>query len=240
MKKNVHIILQGKGGVGKSYISALIAQYHQANDLPVVCMDTDPVNATLTGYKALNARRLDLMDGSTLVERRFDEMMESIVAEDANFVIDNGASSFIPLSNYLVENRAIEVMSEQGKQVVVHTVIAGSQQLLDTLQGFDSLANQLPAGADLVVWLNEFFGDIELDGKSFEDMKVYQRHRERVRALVRIPRQSSSTFGEDVKLMLGLRLTFDEVAKSPEFGLMAKQRLATVKGAIFEQLANVF
>lgn len=237
--KKVHITLQGKGGVGKSFVSSLIAQYHRAKGLPVVSIDTDPVNATLVGYKALEARRVDLMDGSTLNERRFDEMIEAIVGEDTNFVIDNGASSFIPLSNYLVENDAIRVIGEHGKGVVIHTVITGGQAMLDTLRGFQSLAVQLPAGVTLIVWLNEFFGEIESDGKVFEDMKVYQQNRDKVSGIIRIPRQTSATFGKDVELMLDRKLTFDEVQQSPDFGLMAKQRLATVRRGLFEQLALV-
>ena len=60
-----------------------------------------------------------------------------------------------------------------------------------------------------------------------------------MRGLVRIARQTGSTFGEDVKNMLDAKLTFDEVARSADFGIMSKSRLAKVKGAIFEQLAVV-
>lgn len=237
MTKRVHFTLQGKGGVGKSFVSSLVAQFYASKGLPLICIDTDPVNATLTGYKALGARRIDLLDGSTLNERRFDEMMELVIGEDSNFVVDNGAASFIPLTNYLIENDAIRLIGEQGKEVVIHTVVTGGQAILDTLNGFDSLASQLPTGAALVVWLNEYFGDISYDGKTFEEMKVYQRHRDRVTGLIRIPRQTSATFGKDVELMLDKKLTFDDVAHTPDFGLMAKQRLAQIRRALFDQMA---
>ena len=239
MARTVHFVLQGKGGVGKSYVSSLLVQHHHASKQPVVAVDTDPVNATLCGYKAFNTRRLELMDGSTLVERRFDELMEAIVSEDSNFVVDNGAASFIPLANYLLENDAIRVITASGKKVVVHTVITGGQALLDTLQGFQQLAEQLPESASLFVWLNEYFGEIASDGKEFEEMRVYEKYRARLAGIVRIARQTSSTFGTDVETMLHEKLTFDEVASSSEFGLMAKSRLAAVKRAIFQQLDSV-
>jgi hypothetical protein len=193
----------------------------------------------LYGYKAFDTRRIELMDGSTLVERRFDELIEDIVSQDFTYVVDNGAASFIPLANYLLENDAISVIASSGKKVVVHTVITGGQALLDTLRGFQQLAEQLPEAASLVVWLNEYFGEIVSDGKGFEAMRVYERYRTRVSGLIRIPRQTSSTFGKDVETMLDRKLTFDEVAASPEFGLMAKQRLATVRRTIFQQLDSV-
>ena len=237
--KQVHFTLQGKGGVGKSLISALLVQFMRDNDKAVVAVDTDPVNATLAGYKAFDTRRLELMEGGSLNERKFDALIEQVIAEDVNFVIDNGAASFIPLSYYIAENDAINLIGENGKQVVIHTVITGGQAIRDTLAGFASLAEQMPPNAELIVWLNEFFGDIEAEGKSFEDMKVYTKHKDRVRGIVRIARQTSSTFGADVKLMLDSKLTFDEVAASPAFGIMAKSRLAKVKKSIFDQLATV-
>lgn len=237
--KQVHLTLQGKGGVGKSYVSSLLAQYLMAQGQPVLTVDTDPVNATLGGYKAFNAQRLELMENGTLVERHFDTLIEKVVSEDTNFVIDNGAASFIPLSFYIAENDAINLIAQHGKQVVIHTVITGGQAMRDTLAGFAGLVEQMPAEARIVVWLNEFFGDIEAEGKTFEEMRVYLQHRNRIHGLVRIPRQTGSTFGKDVQLMLDSKLTFDEVAASPDFGLMSKSRLASVRKVIFDQLSTV-
>lgn len=237
--KQVHFTLQGKGGVGKSFVSALLVQFLQSKGQDVTAIDTDPVNATLAGYKAFGTQRLELMEGGSLIERNFDRLIEQVVEHDTNFVIDNGAASFIPLSYYIAENDAINLIGENGKQVVIHTVVTGGQAMRDTLAGFASLVEQMPANAQLVVWLNEFFGDIEAEGKTFEQMRVYQNNKDRVLGLIRIARQTGSTFGEDVKLMLDSKLTFDEVKQSADFGLMSKSRLSKVKTAIFEQLAIV-
>lgn len=68
----VHLTLQGKGGVGKSFVSSLIIQHQTEKGRPVVCVDTDPVNATMAGYRAFAARRVELMEGSALNARKFD------------------------------------------------------------------------------------------------------------------------------------------------------------------------
>jgi hypothetical protein len=237
--KKVHFSLQGKGGVGKSYVASLLAQYHQDKKFPVACIDADPVNFTLSGYKALDAQRLNLMQDGALVERNFDQMMERIVATDSHFIVDSGAPTFLPLSNYLIENDAFRILDEAGKTSIVHVVIAGGQALEDTLLGLARLSEQLPVETELVVWLNEYFGLIHADGKNFEQMKVYEEYRHRITALVRIPQQTSTTFGTDVREMLERRLTFSEIESHEHFGLMARQRLVSVKRAIFEQLALV-
>lgn len=237
--KRVHFVLQGKGGVGKTFVASLLAQYHMENDRDVVCIDTDPVNATFSGYQGFPVSRLELTEGNEVNPRKFDQLMKQLVEEDSHFVIDNGAASFLPLFNYLVENDAINVLTDQGKEVFVHTLITGSQGLRDTLTGLSKLAEHLPESANLVVWLNEYFGPIAMDGKPFEEMKVYNTHKKRILGVIRIPRQTSSTFGQDVETMLTHRATFAEVKENPIFELMAKQRLTMVKRNLFDQMEAV-
>jgi CO dehydrogenase nickel-insertion accessory protein CooC1 len=50
------LILQGKGGVGKSFIAALLAQYLQEKGVAVRCFDADPVNSTLASFPAYRRR----------------------------------------------------------------------------------------------------------------------------------------------------------------------------------------
>jgi hypothetical protein len=70
-------------------------------------------------------------------------------------------------------------------------------------------------------------------------MQVYREFKDRVMATIRIPRQTSTTFGKDVELMLESKLTFADVAGGVEFGLMAKQRLSQVRKTLFDQLSIV-
>jgi len=40
----IHIALQGKGGVGKSLVSAILSQYLSSKGQDVLAIDADPVN----------------------------------------------------------------------------------------------------------------------------------------------------------------------------------------------------
>jgi len=115
----VHMTLQGKGGVGKSMISALIAQYKTAKGETPLCIDTDPVNATFEGYKGLNVRHLNILDGDEINTRNFDQLVEWVAASENDVVIDNGSSSFVPLSTYLISNEVPALLQEMGHQVIV-------------------------------------------------------------------------------------------------------------------------
>jgi hypothetical protein len=232
----IHMVLQGKGGVGKSFIATVIAQYKISKGQQPLCIDTDPVNATFHGFKALNVRLLEIMQGDEIQTRNFDTLVELIAPSTDDVIIDNGASSFVPLTHYLISNQVPALLQEMGHEMVVHTVITGSQALLDTVSGFAQLASQFPAEALFVVWLNPFWGSIEHDGKGFEQMKAYTANKARVSAIVKIPALKEDTYGRDLSDMLQERLTFDEALAMDSLTIMTRQRLKIVKGQLFSQL----
>lgn len=234
----IHMLLQGKGGVGKSLIASILAQHRYAKDKQLLCIDTDPVNATFYGFKRLNVRQLQLMQGDEINPRKFDDLIELIAASKTDVVIDNGASTFVPLSHYFISNRIPALLSNMGHELIVHTVITGSQALLDTVNGFTQLIKQLPKEVVFVIWLNPFWGKIELNGKDFESMKAYVDNKDRISAIIRIPSYKEDTFGQDISEMLQARLTFDEALKKPELSIMMRQRLSIVKSQLFTQLEN--
>ena len=108
------MVLQGKGGVGKSLIAAILAQYNVSKGKQPLCIDTDPVNATFHGFKALNVKRLQIMDGDEINPRHFDSLVELIAPSTVDVIIDNGASSFVPLSHYLISNQVPALLQEMG------------------------------------------------------------------------------------------------------------------------------
>lgn len=234
----IHMLLQGKGGVGKSFIAATLAQYKASKGQKPLCIDTDPVNATFTGYKALGVKRLQIMQGDEINPRSFDTLVELVAPSKNDVIIDNGASSFVPLSHYLISNQVPALLAEMGHELVVHTVITGGQALLDTVSGFSQLISQFPQEVIFVVWLNPYWGPIEHEGKGFEQLKAYTANKARVSAIISIPVLKEETYGRDLSDMLQERLTFDEALAMSSLTIMTRQRLKIVKGQIFGQLDN--
>lgn len=235
----IHLILQGKGGVGKSMIAALIAQYQLTKGKRPLCIDTDPVNASFQAYQSLKVHRLTIIQGDEIDPRSFDQLVELVAKAKEDVVIDNGASSFVPLSAYVITNQVPTLLRDMGHQLVVHTVVTGGQALSDTVHGFAQLVKQFPTDVQFVVWLNPYWGPIELEGKSFEQMKAYTTHKDRVSAIVRLPDLKKETFGRDLSDMLQNHLTFDEALASSSMTIMARQRLSIIKKQLFEQFSAV-
>ena len=232
----IHMVLQGKGGVGKSMIAATLAQYKASKGTKPLCIDTDPVNSTFKGYKALSVHRLDIMQSDEINTRTFDALVEMIASADGDVIIDSGASSFVPLSSYLIGNQVPALLRDMGHELVVHTVVTGGQAFKDTLMGLTQIAAQFPAECAFVVWLNPYWGPIEHEGKSFEMMKAYTDNKARVSAIIQIPILKAETYGRDFSEMLRERRTFDEALADPALTIMTRQRIKIVKTQIFQQL----
>ncbi|CAA7619344.1 conjugal transfer protein TraL [Magnetospirillum sp. UT-4] len=238
----VDFILQGKGGVGKSLIAALLAQHYVARGItPLLAIDTDPVNATFAGYKAFGATTLNIMDDADINPRAFDELIERILTEGEAgtpaAIVDNGASTFVPLCSYMLQNGVVGLLAEAGHTVRIHTVITGGQALMDTMQGFVSLAGNI-ADVGLVVWINEFFGKPVHNGKRFEESKAYKDHAGRIQGMVTIPEVKKETFGRDMMKLLDRRATFAEADASSDFGVMERQRLRMIWRNLDGQMAR--
>lgn len=235
----VHMVLQGKGGVGKSLIAAMIAQYKISKGQTPICVDTDPVNATFNGYKKLSVKKLEILEGDEINSRHFDTLIEMIVANDKDdIIIDNGASSFVPLSHYLITNDVPALLRDMGHELVIHTVVTGGQALIDTLGGFGHLVEQYPSECTFVVWLNPYWGPIEDNGKTFEQMKVYTSNKNRVSAIIKIPDLKEETFGRDLSEMLQAKQTFNEAIEAEGNTIMMRQRLKIVQRQMFDQMAT--
>ena len=237
--KKAHFVLQKRGGLGKTVTACWLAQYLLSKGESLEIIDTDPSNATLSSFKALKGQHVQLMEGTVLNEARFDLMMNRILGEDSNFLIDCGASSFIPLNNYMIENKVVDMILESGKEVYAHIVIAGESHLMDTLSGFAEMVEQMPEQVKIIIWLNQHFGKIEAEGTPFEQMNIYLENQDRVHGVVVVPKKNPATFGVDVEKMLKNHLTFDEVRHSPEFFVMNKSRIFQVQQEIYRQLEEV-
>src|ERR1700739_1555908 len=240
--RKVHTILAPKGGCGKTYVASLIAQALQERGEPVVCFDTDRQNASLRDIAALKAEPVSLFlpNSDEIDVNGMDGMTERMLKEDAHFVLDNGATSFAPLSRYFVQDGIADAVAESGKKMIVHTIVAGGQKLVKPGRGFDSVASQFPANADMVLWLNEHHGPVDgADGASFEQTPLYQKHKGRILAIVRLAQLHHGTFGANLADMLQRGLTFAEPDQSSAFFVIAKQRLRQVLRPIRDQLAPV-
>jgi hypothetical protein len=239
--RELHFVLQGKGGVGKTVAALLLSQCIEEMGEPVICVDTDPVNASLSSLSAMNPERVSIFAGKKVDTRSLDLFAEKLLTEDAHFVVDNGASSFVPVSQYLIEIDVAGMMTEAGRQPVVHVVVTGGLAMLDTMKGLASIMRDFPPSVRVVVWLNEYFGPIvNASGKPFQELPAYTDNAERIFAVVRLSVLSEEATA-DLRDMLSRRLTFMQALapKNSDILRVQKSRLLKIRQAVWPQIERV-
>ena len=237
MQNTVHFVLQAKGGIGKSFVSTLLAQ-HIINETGAArCFDTDQENTTFEHYTALSVRHVVVTGQSRLIDpKKFDALMETLLTETGNFVIDTGANTFSNLLAYMVENEIFPMLMLARKTTYVHTIVGGGDTLADTANGFYAIAQKV-SGTRVVLWLNEHFGEIKTaEGKPFTETLAYRQSAGRLAGTVTLYRRNPATFGEDIRKLNIKRHTIAQALASPEYTLMEKQRLRSFGRDIFGQL----
>jgi hypothetical protein len=240
MQNTVHFVLQAKGGIGKSFVSTLLAQHVLNETGSVKCFDTDQENTTFAHYGALDVKHVSVTNESRLIDpRKFDALMETLLTEEGNFVIDTGANTFSNLLAYIVENEVMALLREAGKITYIHTIVGGGDTLADTAGGFYAIAQKV-TDTRLVLWCNEHFGELRTDGgRPFVDTQAYKNSAERLSGVVTLYRRNAATFGEDIRKLNTKRHTISQALSSTDYTLMEKQRIKTFSRDVFDQLQAV-
>ena len=237
-KRTASFVLQGKGGVGKTLIASLIAQHIKESGQPVMCLDTDPIQDSFTQIKALSVEHVELLVDKRLNMGAMDGVISRLITEDANFVIDAGASSFVPLSSYLLRDNLISLLTEH-KRVLLHTVIVGGRDMDDTMLALEDLINQFPPTVEKIVWINPFWGETNGVGRRFEESVSYSEHRDHIAALIRLPALDPHYSGAVLKRMLDVKKTFAEARADDSLDVISRWRLANIWEPIKAQLTEV-
>src|ERR1700712_2481957 len=125
-RSQIHCVLTGKGGVGKTFAAWCLVQYLRDKGVKVEAIDTDPINMSLCGFAALNARFVPLLqpDNVSLNTKEINRLSQLVLTTDSSYVIDNGAASFLPYGAYLAGTEFADVAHQQDRELVIHAIIA--------------------------------------------------------------------------------------------------------------------
>lgn len=233
---DIHLILQSKGGVGKTVVAALYTEWLREAGHDVAAISTDPANQTLIRYAGLGAQHHEIMDANEHIDqRRFDLLMEEWLTKETTFVVDNGASCFHPLWNYIKENDVVELLERAHRRLFIHNVICGGERLYeDTLRGFSDWA-RIVNDRRIILWLNDYFQVIDLD--NFEHQPEVMQHKNKVAGLIRLRTPTNEIAARNFQGLLQDCKTFREANTDPAVLLMDKHRLARVKQDLFASIA---
>lgn len=148
----IHLIGGEKGGVGKSMVSRLLAQYFIDHQLPFVGFDTDRSHGALLRFYADYA-------SPALIDRyeALDQIIEAAVAEPGRRVlVDLAAQTDEPLAKWMDESGVLEMADEAGFKLTYWHVMDAGRDSVDLLT---RLLDRFGARLNYVLVRNQLRGD---------------------------------------------------------------------------------
>ena len=164
---NIHFIGGEKGGVGKSVVARVVAQYFIDRGLPFLGFDTDRSHGSLLRFYSDFA--------SPIVVDRYESLDTIVESASENpekrILVDLAAQTHEPLVKWMDESGVLETAGELGLTVTYWHVMDSGKDSVDLLKKlFDRFGSRL----NYVLVLNELRGD------SFD---IFERSGEKDRAL---------------------------------------------------------
>lgn len=186
----IHLVMQGKGGVGKSLVAFYVAQYIKEQGGKCLVFDTDPLNPTLSRTHSFDAKVVKLLadDRTTIIKSAFDDMIEACEHMESDAVIDVGSSSFVPMLEYCGKNDVFRLWHSMGHKCLIHSIITG-KDFTDTCDWFGEIMHRtehVPT-VSAIVWLNSYTGPVHKDGHEFWETVQYKENSSRIRAIIPMP-----------------------------------------------------
>lgn len=242
MANNVaHIIMQKKGGAGKTTVSVLLADYLRNNEKlggrQLRLYDTDPTNKSFKQFNSLNVEHVDILDENGDIDKsKFDVIINSFLEGSHDILVDTGSSNFIQLHSFLELNEIAQVAHAYNKQVVIHVPILFDGSYTDTCESLAQVADSFEH-ANIIVWANT--------GSTMPSQVIditqtpYYQNKLNILGVVTIPYMDATTTRADFTKLMNSRQIFEDIATNIGTGdwtLLQKIRLEKVRDSIAKDL----
>jgi hypothetical protein len=148
----LHFIGGEKGGVGKSLVSRLLAQYLIDRELPFLGFDTDKSHGALLRFYADFASPVVIDSYESL-----DQIVEAAIAQpDRRILVDLAAQTHRFLSDWIEDSGLLDLNDELGVSLTYWHVMDSGRDSVDLLR---QLLDQFGGRMKLNLVLNEIRGD---------------------------------------------------------------------------------
>lgn len=226
------VLVSGKGGVGKSFLSIGIDSYLRRKGVPFAAVDADLSNCTFS-RRSDKALQLDAYDAAD-VASRLQEVIERVLIKEGTpyLVVDTGAGSERPIRQWLHNERVINLLEGVGVSTYVITVVSTA---LDCVTPLIENVQLLPDARHIVA-MN--FGGLKRDPKDeFRPLETLTEFQDAAKGLPRIviPKLDDNHKIDELDLAL------HEVGKwRKEIGFFLSHRAAAWMSNMEKQLGGIF
>lgn len=224
----IHFIGGEKGGVGKSVVARLLAQYWIDRGTPWAGFDTDRSHGALLRHYAEYSQPLEVSRMEDL-----DRLMEAATEEDQQVLVDLAAQSEQDLHRWMASSGVLELASELGIEVLFWHVMDDGK---DSLELLDKMLGRYGSKAHCVIVLNHGRGD---DFSAFHRSPVAQKVLEMGVPVLALPALQKSTMRNIDHLDKSFWAAMSHKEGPSALGLVERHRVkiwARAANAEFEKL----
>ena len=221
--KRLDLILNGKGGVGKSFFAVNFIQFLKDRGIAHIAIDSDNENSTLKRFHP-DTRFLDLNN-----RRELDGIFSAL--EKANLVVmDCRAASTDMFIDYFTEIDLPAVLSAMGAALTLVMPVNHESDSVDQIQ---RLADQFGKKCNYVVIRNAAHSE---SFALFESSEVRAQIKDKLGG-----REIAMTRMQDwlVESLNAENLTITAATKHPAFTLLDRQRLQTWQRKLYTEIESV-
>jgi hypothetical protein len=148
----MHMVGGEKGGVGKSLVARILAQYFIDHAMPFLGFDADRSHAALLRFYASYTSPVSMDDYQSL-----DRMVELAAEEsDRRILVDLAAQTYQPLSRWMEDSRLTDLAQQFNISLVYWHVMDNSYDSVELLR---RLLDQFSGRLRLVLVLNQIRGE---------------------------------------------------------------------------------
>jgi len=222
----IHFIGGEKGGVGKSVVARLLAQYCIDHQLPFQGFDSDKSHGALARFYADYSAPVRVESFESL-----DALVEAALPHDRRVLVDLAAQTHDFLVRWLDDSALLEGAAELGLTLTYWHVMDSGRDSLDLLR---KLLDRFGGRLSIVLVLNEIRG---------EDFSLLEESGEGARAqalgarIVHIRRLADATMQKIDKHSASFWAAVN--AADRELGLLERQRVKVWLARSFGEIATV-
>ncbi|MCX7083181.1 MAG: mobilization protein [Methylococcales bacterium] len=226
----IHFVGGEKGGVGKSVVARLLAQYMIDHELPFIGFDTDKSHGSLLRFYSDYAAATIIDDYESL-----DAIIETASAQpEQRILVDLAAQTHQPLARWLDESGVLDLAEELGITICYWNVMDSGKDCVDLL---DKLLSQFGTQLNYVLVQNqvrdEQFNILEHSGVKDRalafDAKVMTLKRLHAPVMTKVDSNSYSFWAAKNK----------DTESSYPLGLLERQRIKIWLNHAYSEISNI-
>ncbi|HLK70857.1 MAG TPA: hypothetical protein VKT19_02815 [Steroidobacteraceae bacterium] len=214
---NIHLIGGEKGGVGKSVVARLLAQYCIDHSIPFLGFDADRSHGALMRFYADYA-------SPVLVDRyeSLDAIVESATDNpERRILVDLAAQAEEPLTQWMEDSQLLEVAREIGLYIRYWHVMDTGRDSVELLR---RLLDRYGQRLSYVIVLNQLRGD---DFRLFRGSGLAERAQSLNAAIITLKQLSNATMLKIDENSSSFSTAAQGEGSGPRFGMLERQRFKT-------------